>query len=142
MLSGRRRHPHFSAKYSADMNDQFCTHCRTPSIIRQTCPAASNIWRALSRLAHPTSKKGTSIATSAHFAAVRGVLCVQCFRFMSSSPFLFRYQPAQSQSTNWLHPPAHEFLIRVQPLSFSTHSGRYQTSWRYSYHASYRHKPD
>lgn len=24
-------------------------------------------------------KKGTSIATSAHFAAVRGILCVQCF---------------------------------------------------------------
>lgn len=83
MLSGRWRHPHFSAKYSADLPDQFCTHCRTPSIIRQTCPAASNIWRALSRLAHPTSKKGTSIATSAHFAAVRGVLCVQCFRFIS-----------------------------------------------------------
>ncbi|CNT58826.1 Uncharacterised protein [Salmonella enterica subsp. enterica serovar Bovismorbificans] len=83
MLSGQRRHCHFSAKYSADMHDQFCTHCRTPSIIRQTCPAASNIWRALSRLAHPTSKKGTSIATSAHFAAIRGILCVQCFRVIS-----------------------------------------------------------
>ncbi|MDM9347194.1 hypothetical protein QU801_26095, partial [Escherichia coli] len=30
-------------------------------------------------------KKGTSIATSAHFAAVRGILCVQCFRFISLS---------------------------------------------------------
>ncbi|EFD0181144.1 hypothetical protein CQS20_005013, partial [Escherichia coli] len=28
-------------------------------------------------------EKSTSIATSAHFAAVRGILCVQCFRVIS-----------------------------------------------------------
>ncbi|EQB9347689.1 hypothetical protein ACYYLW_004629, partial [Escherichia coli] len=33
-----------------------------------------------------TNKKGTSIATSAHFAAVRGILCVQCFLLMSPPP--------------------------------------------------------
>ncbi|WP_206748785.1 hypothetical protein, partial [Escherichia coli] len=31
-------------------------------------------------------KKGTSIATSAHFAAVRGILCVPYFCFISSIP--------------------------------------------------------
>ena len=83
MLSGRRRILHFSAKYSALTGDQFCRHCRTPSTISQTREAVSKSWRALSRLTHPTNKKGTSIATSAHFAAVRGILCVRCFRVIS-----------------------------------------------------------
>ncbi len=91
MLSGRARKPHFSADYSAPDSVQFFMHCRTLSTISQTGEAVSKSWRALSRLTQLTNKKGTSIATSAHFAAIRGVLCVQCFR-----GFLIRIFPAEN----------------------------------------------
>ena len=45
--------------------------------------AVSKSWRTFSRLTHPTRKNDTSIATSANFAAVRGILCVQCFRLIN-----------------------------------------------------------
>ncbi|GCI81368.1 hypothetical protein BvCmsNSNP002_04662 [Escherichia coli] len=72
-------HPSFFSKI-------FCYYRRSVlHTLPNTVDNFTNLRRCIEKLARliqtdaSRQKKGTSIATSAHFAAVRGILCVQCF---------------------------------------------------------------